>query len=33
MYFAATDFLDVTFDLKSGTCYPFRKQQRDIVHT
>ena len=28
-----TDFLDVTFDLKSGTYYPYRKQQRDIIYT
>ena len=32
MYFATTDFLDVTFDLKSGTCYPFGKQNNEISY-
>ena len=32
IYFATTDFLDVTFDLKSGTCYPFGKQNNEISY-
>ena len=28
---AITDFLDVTFDLKSGTYYPYRKQDNEIL--
>ena len=27
-----TDFLDVTFDLKSGTYYPYRKQYNEILY-
>ena len=27
-----TDFLDVTFDLKSGTYYPYRKQNNEILY-
>ena len=27
-----SDFLDVTFDLKSGTCYPSRKQNCEILY-
>ena len=30
---AVTDFLNATFDLKSGAYYPYRKQQRDTVYT
>ena len=30
---AMTDFMDVTFDLKCDTYYPYRKQQKDIVYT
>ena len=29
---ALTDFLDVTFDLKSGTYYPYRKQNNEILY-
>ena len=29
---AITDFLDVTFDVKSGTYYPFRKQNNEIMY-
>ena len=29
---AITDFLDVTFDLKSGTYYPYRKQNSAILY-
>ena len=29
---AITDFLDVTFDLKSGTYYPYRKQNNEILY-
>ena len=29
---AITDFLDVTFDLKSGTYYPYRKQDNEILY-
>ena len=28
-----TDFLDVTFDLKSGTYYVYRKQNNEILYT
>ena len=27
-----TNFLDVTFDLKSGTYYPYRKQNNEILY-
>ena len=30
---AITNFLDVNLDLKSSTYYPYRKQQRHIIHT
>ena len=26
-----TDFLDVTFDLKSATCYPYRKPKNELL--
>ena len=29
---AITDFLNVTFDLKSGTYYPYRKQNNEILY-
>ena len=29
---AITNFLDVTFDLKSGTYYPYRKQNNEILY-
>ena len=29
---AITDFLDVTFDLKSGTYYPYRKENNEILY-
>ena len=29
---AIIDFLDVTFDLRSGTYYPYRKQNNEILH-
>ena len=29
---AITDFLDVTFDLKFGTYYPYRKQNNEILY-
>ena len=29
---AITDFLHVTFDLKSGTYYPYRKQNNEILY-
>ena len=29
---AITDFLDITFDLKSGTYYPYRKQNNEILY-
>ena len=29
---AKTDFLDVTFDLKSATYYPYRKQNNEILY-
>ena len=29
---AITDFLDVTFDLKSDTYYPYRKQNNEILY-
>ena len=30
---AITDFLDVTFDLKSGTSHPYRKESNEILYT
>ena len=29
---AIIDFLDVTFHLKSGTYYPYRKQNNEYIH-
>ena len=29
---AITDLLDVVFDLKSGTYYPYRKQNNEILY-
>ena len=29
---AVTDFLDVTFDLRSGTYYPYRKENNEIFY-
>ena len=29
---AITNFLDITFDLKSGTYYPYRKQNNEILY-
>ena len=29
---AITEFLDTTFDLKSGTYYPYRKQNNEILY-